>query len=58
MVVEDSVVGVAAAAAAGMIPLGFAGGGHGGPALARRLGEAGARVFDRMVALPGLLSEL
>ncbi len=58
VVVEDSVVGVAAAAAAGMIPLGFAGGSHGGPALARRLGEAGARVFDRMVALPGLLSAL
>ncbi len=58
VVVEDSVVGVAAAAAAGMIALGFAGDSPGEPALARRLGEAGARVFDRMVALPGLLSAL
>lgn len=58
VVVEDSVVGVAAAKAAGMIALGFTGGGHGGPALARRLGEAGARVFDRMAALPGRLCEL
>ena len=58
VVVEDSVVGVAAAAAAGMIALGFAGDSPGGPALARRLSEAGARVFDRMAALPGLLSAL
>lgn len=56
VVVEDSVAGIRAAAAAGMRPIGFAGGGHATPALTGRLREAGATaVIDDLRALPGLL---
>ena len=44
IVVEDSPVGIAAAAAAGMTPIGFVSGGHAGANLARQLDAAGARV--------------
>ena len=55
-VVEDSVLGVQAALAAGMAVLGFAGGGHAGPGYAERLKEAGAPVvFEDMAELPALL---
>lgn len=50
VVVEDSEPGVRAGRAAGMRVLGYAGGGGGD-----RLARAGARVFDDMRALPGLL---
>ncbi len=43
IVIEDSVAGIAAAAAAGMAPIGFVGGSHGGGELARDLLAAGAR---------------
>jgi HAD superfamily hydrolase (TIGR01509 family) len=43
LVVEDSVAGVAAAAAAGMAPIGFVGGHDSAGRLARELGAAGAR---------------
>jgi HAD superfamily hydrolase (TIGR01509 family) len=43
IVVEDSPTGVAAAAAAGMTPIGFVGGSHAGPNLAAHLNAAGAR---------------
>jgi HAD superfamily hydrolase (TIGR01509 family) len=43
LVVEDSVAGVTAAAAAGMVPIGFAGGSNSAGRLARELGAAGAR---------------
>lgn len=52
VVVEDSVPGVAAGVAAGMRVLGYAGG-LTAPGL---LAAAGADVFDRMDALPGLLA--
>ena len=56
VVVEDSVAGVAAALAAEMKVLGFAGGGHAGPGYARMLRDAGAAtVFEDMTDLPGLL---
>jgi HAD superfamily hydrolase (TIGR01509 family) len=57
LVIEDSVVGVAAARSAGMTVFGFTGGTHlAGSAQAERLAQAGARrVFSDMAALPGLM---
>lgn len=56
IVVEDSPHGVAGARAAGMRAIGFIGGGHAGPSLARALLEAGAdQVVDSMAALPRVL---
>jgi HAD superfamily hydrolase (TIGR01509 family) len=52
-VVDDTVVGIDAAVAAGMTVFGFAAENVGAPALAR----AGARVFDSMAALPHLIRE-
>ena len=43
IVVEDSPAGVAAAHAAGMVPIGFVGGSHTGPDLGAYLTNAGAR---------------
>ena len=43
IVVEDSVVGVQAAVAAGMTAIGFVGGSHAGPQLPGMLQAAGAR---------------
>lgn len=55
-VIEDSVAGIAAARAAGMPVLGFAGGSHAGDGYATMLEKAGAdAVFDTMADLPGLL---
>jgi HAD superfamily hydrolase (TIGR01509 family) len=55
-VIEDSAPGIAAARAAGMPVLGFAGGGHAGDGYAAMLKKAGAdAVFDCMADLPGLL---
>jgi HAD superfamily hydrolase (TIGR01509 family) len=45
IVVEDSPAGVAAATAAGMIPIGFVGGSHAGAGLTRQLLAAGARTI-------------
>ncbi len=42
-VIEDSPIGVAAAVAAGMTPIGFVGGSHAGPHLPAQLTAAGAR---------------
>ena len=52
LVIEDSVPGVRAAVAAGMPVLGYAGDPHTDAAV---LECAGARVFDDMSALPGLI---
>ncbi|NML35314.1 HAD family phosphatase [Paraburkholderia sp. G-4-1-8] len=58
LVVEDSVTGVSAAAAAGMAVLGFIGGGHASDAQIDRLHAAGARhVFDDMRQLPDLVAQ-
>jgi beta-phosphoglucomutase-like phosphatase (HAD superfamily) len=58
LVVEDSVTGVTAAAAAGMAVLGFIGGGHASDAQIDRLHAAGARsVFDDMRQLPELVAQ-
>jgi beta-phosphoglucomutase-like phosphatase (HAD superfamily) len=58
LVVEDSVTGVSAAAAAGMAVLGFIGGGHASNAQIDRLHAAGARhVFDDMRQLPELVAQ-
>jgi HAD superfamily hydrolase (TIGR01509 family) len=61
LVVEDSVAGVAAASAAGMVVLGFAGGTHaeqGGSAHTQALLQAGAQqVFDDMRTLPALVDQ-
>jgi HAD superfamily hydrolase (TIGR01509 family) len=61
LVVEDSATGVAAATAAGMTVLGFAGGTHaehGGRAHDEALMRAGAqRVFDDMRLLPALVEQ-
>ena len=43
IVVEDSPAGVAAAHAAGMVPIGFVGGSHTNPSLGAQLTNAGAR---------------
>jgi beta-phosphoglucomutase-like phosphatase (HAD superfamily) len=59
VVVEDSVAGVKAATAAGMIALGFVGGSHNTPTLGARLAEAGAmRIFDRFSDLLAILDDL
>lgn len=59
LVVEDSVAGVTAAAAAGMHVLGFVGGSHCDEGLAERLLAAGARsVFADMTDLPLLVQTL
>jgi beta-phosphoglucomutase-like phosphatase (HAD superfamily) len=58
LVVEDSVAGVTAAAAAGMTVLGFIGGGHASDAQIDKLHAAGARhVFDDMRELPDLVAQ-
>ena len=57
--VEDSVTGVTAAAAAGMLVLGFIGGGHITAGQAQRLLDAGAHAcFADMALLPGLVASL
>ena len=54
VVIEDSVPGVTAACAAGMVVLGFHGGSHCVPGHAAMLRAAGAAVtFDDMRQLPG-----
>jgi HAD superfamily hydrolase (TIGR01509 family) len=59
IVVEDSAAGVAAAAAAGMMPVGFVGGSHAGGELTRELIAVGARaVIADMRALKSTVSEL
>jgi HAD superfamily hydrolase (TIGR01509 family) len=59
IVVEDSPTGVTAAAAAGMMPIGFVGGSHAGPNLAAQLSAAGARtVIADMRALKSTVVEL
>ena len=45
IVVEDSPAGVAAAASAGMMPIGFVGGNHAAPNLGSELSAAGARTI-------------
>ena len=56
VVVEDSVAGVVAGAAAGMTVLGFVGGSHCVAGDAEKLRAAGAAlVFDDMRLLPGLV---
>ncbi|MDR3428647.1 HAD family phosphatase [Silvimonas sp.] len=57
LVLEDSVAGVTAARAAGLVVLGFVGARHGEPAAAQRLRDAGASdVFDDMTTLPARLA--
>ena len=59
LVVEDSVRGIAAAAAAGMTPIGFVGGSHTPGRLAADLRDAGARtVVADMRALKSAIAEL
>ncbi|WP_300752703.1 HAD-IA family hydrolase [Janthinobacterium sp.] len=59
LVLEDSVTGVTAAAAAGMTVLGFIGGGHIAPGQEARLKAAGAfAVFNDMDKLPALVAAL
>jgi HAD superfamily hydrolase (TIGR01509 family) len=59
LVVEDSVPGVTAARRAGMISLGFYGGGHCGPDHAERLEEAGATLtFARFEEWDDVLQEV
>jgi len=59
IVVEDSAAGIAAAAAAGMRPIGFVGGSHAGGRLARDLLAAGARaVIADMRTLKSAIIEL
>jgi HAD superfamily hydrolase (TIGR01509 family) len=59
IVVEDSPVGVAAAAAAGMTPIGFVGGSHAPSGLPANLAAAGARVvIADMRALKSTIVEL
>jgi HAD superfamily hydrolase (TIGR01509 family) len=56
LVIEDSVIGVTAAVAAGMRVLGFTGASHCRPGHAERLLAAGASaIFQHMRELPGLL---
>lgn len=58
VVVEDSVTGVTAAAAAGMTVLGFVGGGHASEGQIDALKRAGASVvFDEMGQLPALVEQ-
>ena len=59
LVIEDSVSGIAAARAAGMIVLGYHGGSHCRPGHADTLRAAGAAAtFDDMRALPGMIADL
>jgi HAD superfamily hydrolase (TIGR01509 family) len=59
LVIEDSVLGVAAGCAAGMQVIGFAGAGHASEKLAARLSAAGAhRVIRAMNALPACVEAL
>jgi HAD superfamily hydrolase (TIGR01509 family) len=59
IVVEDSAAGVAAAAAAGMTPIGFAGGSHASDYLEHHLRQAGARAIIRdMRALKATIVDL
>ncbi|MEG2029657.1 MAG: HAD-IA family hydrolase [Janthinobacterium sp.] len=59
LVLEDSVTGVTAAAAAGMTVLGFIGGGHIAAGQEARLKAAGAqRVFSDMASLPALVADV
>lgn len=59
LVLEDSVTGVTAAAAAGMTVLGFIGGGHIAAGQEARLKAAGASyVFSEMASLPALVASL
>ena len=59
IVVEDSPVGVAAGAAAGMSVIGFVGGSHAGMRLGERLREVGARaIVTDMRALKGTIIDL
>lgn len=56
LVLEDSVPGIQAARAAGMLPFGFTGASHCGPGHAGKLMRAGAAlVFSDMAHLPALL---
>ena len=59
IVVEDSVVGVEAATAAGMMSVGFVGGSHAGLGLEEQLRTSGARaVIGDMRALKGVICDL
>jgi beta-phosphoglucomutase-like phosphatase (HAD superfamily) len=59
VVIEDSLPGIAAAIAAGMIPVGFTGGSHCRPDHAARLADAGAvQVAAEMPELRTILTEL
>lgn len=59
IVIEDSVAGVQAARAAGMMAIGFVGGGHADQDLASRLSAAGAaRVIAHMRDLPPTIASL
>jgi beta-phosphoglucomutase-like phosphatase (HAD superfamily) len=59
LVIEDSVLGVAAGRAAGMQVIGFAGAGHASDELAARLSAAGAhRVIRAMNDLPACVEAL
>lgn len=59
LVLEDSVTGVTAAAAAGMTVLGFIGGGHIAAGQEARLKAAGAsHVFSEMASLPALVAAI
>jgi HAD superfamily hydrolase (TIGR01509 family) len=59
LVIEDSVSGIAAARAAGMIVLGYHGGSHCRPGHADTLRAAGAAVtYDDMRELPGMIGRI
>ena len=59
IVVEDSPAGIAAASAAGMVPIGYIGGSHAGPNLDTYLTNAGARmVIADMRALKSTVTAL
>ena len=59
IVIEDSVLGVEAAGAAGMAAIGFAGASHANRELAKRLADAGADlVIDSMANLPAAVEQL
>jgi HAD superfamily hydrolase (TIGR01509 family) len=59
IVIEDSVLGVEAAGAAGMAAIGFAGASHANPGLAERLAAAGAEpVIHSMANLPAAVEQV